>query len=311
MVADLTRAELAELTRLSRKAVWAPPATRAWLQDKRINITPSTFYSGLPSVAEVEAAFEYRDPWSEMFNGGLFDAARMGTLMDALMMYAAEFAPPEHGDPGAPEGFFWRNPAFSFADAMAYYAMIRWLKPAGVVEIGSGFSTLIADQALRANGSGRLTLIEPYPKPFLRDLPTLDRLIERPVQDIPVGELTAMIEGAGLWFIDSTHAVKAGSDCLWIYLKVMPALRRDVVIHSHDVFLPYGYPKRQILDRHIYWTEQYLLYAYMLDNPRVEVMLSSAYSARALPEKTATLMQGRWPGGGGSLWYRLRSSAQS
>ncbi len=304
---DLTQGELSDLMRLSRRAVWAPQATRAALQERRINITPSTFYSGLPSVAEVEGAFEYREPWSEMFDGGLFDAGRIAGTMEALSAYAAEFVPPEDGDPNDPAGFYWRNPAFSYTDAMAYYAMIRWLKPKGIVEIGSGFSTLIVDQALRANGSGWLTLVEPHPKPFLRRLATVDRLIERPVQEIAVPDLTAMIEAAGLWFIDSTHTVKAGSDCLWIYLKVMPALRREVMIHSHDVFLPYGYPKRQILDKHIYWTEQYLLYAYLLDNPRAEIVFGSAYAARALPDRTAAFMQGRWAAGGGSLWYRLHA----
>jgi Methyltransferase domain len=303
---DLTPAELADLTRLARRAIWAPQATRAALQAARVNITPANFYATIPSVAEVEASFEYAAPFQEHYNGGLFDPERMQAEIGALTRFAAEFDPPVDGDREAPAGFFWDNPAFSYSDAMAYYAMIRRLKPAGIVEIGSGFSTLVADAALRANGHGTLTLIEPYPKPFLRALPTVSELIEAPVQSIPVDRLTQMIEAAGLWFIDSTHTVKTGSDCLWMYLKVMPQLACDVVIHAHDIFLPYGFPRRQILNKHIYWTEQYLLYAYLLDNPRAEVLFSSAYAAKALPEATLQLMHGRWAGGGGSLWFRLK-----
>lgn len=302
----LTPAELADLIRLARRAIWAPQATRAALQAARVNITPANFYATIPSVAEVEASFEYAAPFQEHYNGGLFEQTRMRAEIGELIDFASEFTPPAQGDRDAPAGFFWDNPAFSYSDAMVYYAMIRRLKPAGIVEIGSGFSTLIADAALRANGHGTLTLIEPYPKPFLRGLPTLTDLIEAPVQSIPVDRLTRMIDAAGLWFIDSTHTVKTGSDCLWIYLKVLPQLTRDVVVHAHDIFLPYGFPRRQILDKHIYWTEQYLLYAYLLDNPRAEVLFSSAYAARALPEATRQLMHGRWAGGGGSLWFRIK-----
>ena len=308
---DLTPAELADLTRLARRAIWAPAATRAALQAARVNITPANFYATIPSVAEVEASFEYGAPFQEHYNGGLFDPERVQDEIAAMMVFASEFAPPVHGDRDAPAGFFWDNPAFSYSDAMAYYAMIRRLKPAGIVEIGSGFSTLIADAALRANGHGTLTLIEPCPKPFLRTLPTVSELIEAPVQSIPVDRLTRMIDAAGLWFIDSTHTVKTGSDCLWIYLKVMPQLACEVVVHAHDIFLPYGFPKRQILDKHIYWTEQYLLYAYLLDNPRAEVLFSSAYAANALPEATRQLMHGRWAGGGGSLWFRLKPAGKA
>ncbi len=299
--------ELRMLTGLARRAVWAAPDTRAALQAARINVTPANFYASIPSLDELDAAFEYRPDEPEPFNGGLFDAGRMEAEIAALVPFAAEFDPPAEGDAADPAGFFWRNPAFSYADAMAYYAMIRRHRPEHVVEIGSGFSTLVADRALRDNGTGRLTLIEPYPKPFLRGLATVRDIIAEPVQNIPVARLAEMVDAAGFWFIDSTHTVKTGSDCLWIYLKVMPALTREVIVHSHDIYLPFGMPRALARDKHIYWTEQHLLYAYLLGNPRAEVLFSSAYADRALPEATARLMQGRWRGGGGSLWYRLRA----
>jgi hypothetical protein len=300
----LSAVEFRTLTGLARRAMWAPE-TRAALQAERINISPANFYAPIPALADLDRAFEYRDPDAAPFNGGLFDPDRMAAEIAAMVPFAADFDPPADGDTERPEGFFWRNPAFSWADAMAYYAMIRRHRPAEVIEIGSGFSTLVADRALRDNGQGRLTLIEPYPKPFLRTLPTVDRIIETPVQDIPAADLAAMVDRAGFWFIDSTHTVKAGSDCLWIYLKVMPALAKAVIVHSHDIWLPYAMPVSLIRDRQIYWTEQHLLYAFMLGNPRVEVLFGSAFADRVLPEATAQLMQGRWRGGGGSLWYRI------
>ena len=177
-----------------------------------------------------------------------------------------------------------------------------------MLEVGSGFSTLVADEALKRNGHGRLTLIEPYPKDFLRRLDTVDCIIESHAQDIPVREFVHLVESSGIWFIDSTHTVKTGSDCLYMYLKVMPEIASEVVVHSHDVFLPFGMPKQWVLNRQLYWTEQYLLYAYMLDNPKVEVLFGSAYVKRVLPDEMRALMDGKFPGGGGSLWYRINGT---
>ena len=71
------------------------------------------------------------------------------------------------------------------------------------------------------------------------------------------------------------------------------------------MFLPFGLPKQWALNRQVYWTEQYLLYAYMLDNPKVEVLFGSAYVNNVMPDAMRALMEGKYPGGGGSLWYRL------
>ena len=313
----LTHREVADLAGLARRALWAPAPVRAALQAQNVNITPANFYATVPSLSEIDGAWEHRNHGEEVFNGGLFDPVRMGAFIDRLLPFAGEFDPP-HDPPAdvparaflgreapAAPAFHWKNPASSFSDAVAYYCMIRLLRPDGVVEVGSGFSTLVADLALSRNGTGKLTLIEPYPKSWLRNLPTVDRLIERPVQDIPLSDLVTMVERAGMWFIDSTHTVKAGSDCLWLYLKAMPALSREVVIHSHDIFLPFGFPRGIMRDKHIYWTEQYLLFAYLLDNPRAEVLFSSAYGKERLAARLDALMGGKHPSGGGSIWYRL------
>ena len=134
----------------------------------------------------------------------------------------------------------------------------------------------------------------------------MSELIERPVQDIPEAELVALIDSSQVWFIDSTHTVKTGSDCLYIYLKVMPQVSSDVLCHSHDIYLPYAMPARMALEKNIFWTEQYLLQAYLLDNPKAQVVFGSTYLKRAMPERSKAFMRGRGDGGG-SIWYRLNA----
>jgi len=54
----------------------------------------------------------------------------------------------------------------------------------------------------------------PYPRTFLQRLDTVEKILEQPVQDIGVLNLVDLVESADIWFIDSTHTVKIGSDCL-------------------------------------------------------------------------------------------------
>ena len=296
-----------EWIRRAKQLIWESPEVRGEINLQGINVIPSNYYSTVPSVDEIENSFEYRTD-AEIYNTGIFDHEEIKRFTMTLSAYSSEFDPPIEGDQENPSGYFWKAPGFSYSDAMAYYCILRHFKPDHVLEVGAGFSTLIADAAIRRNGAGRLTLIEPYPRKFLRSLDTVDRMVESAVQDIPISDAIELVESSDIWFIDSTHTVKTGSDCLYMYLKVMPEVKRDLVVHTHDVFLPFGMPKNWALRKHIYWTEQYLLYAYMLDNPKVEVLFGSTYVNRRAPDAMRALMRGRYRGGGGSLWYRLKGS---
>lgn len=299
-----------QLLALAKRALWGSPAVRRRLQEAKLNIVPANFYSTVPSLAEIENSFERRyDASGPYADPRLIDTARMAAFLEELLPYAAEFASPAAGDPEHPAGFFWENGAFTGLDAMAYWCILRKYRPQRVVEIGSGFSTLVADAALRANGSGSQVLIEPYPKPWLAGLSTVAAIHKKPVQDYEPAELVELVEGGDLWFIDSTHTVKIGSDCLMIYLLAMPGLRKPMLVHAHDIFLPFGFPPKKAAERHIYWTEQYLLYAYLLDNPRAEVLLGSACAGRLLREQAARLMPAGMAPAGGSLWFRLAPRA--
>jgi hypothetical protein len=306
---ELTNEELDKLIRLAKRVLWSPPDVRKKLQDQKINIVPANFYSDIPLIEDIEGSFEYDTSNSEIYNSGLFDQELMCDFIDSISIYSSEFSPPDDGDRENPEEFFWNNPAFSHSDAMSYYCVIRHFKPNHVLEIGSGFSTLVADKAIKKNGIGKITIIEPYPKEFLRRLESVHNIIESFAQDIPVFEFVKLVECSDIWFIDSTHTVKIGSDCLYIYLKVMPEISKDIVVHSHDIYLPFGMPKKKALEKHIYWTEQYLLYAYMLDNPKVEVLFGSVYAKQIIPHALNKLMLNKYPGGGASIWYKINGKS--
>lgn len=297
-----TKSELDSLVSLARKYLWAGPEIHRYIQAHNIALTQAGFYSPVASVEEIEQSFEYGPDKGFYWRADLFDDARLGAVLRELSAHSAEFDPPMDGSTDTPSGFFWNNGMFSWSDAMSYYSFIRARKPRRIVEIGSGFSTLAAREAVSRNGFGRITCIEPFPRPWLEELPGIE-LIRDKAQNIPLSFFNRNLDDGDILFIDSSHSVKIGSDCLYIYLHILPALTARLLIHAHDVFLPYPQPRKWALERQIFWTEQYLLMAYLLDNPRTEVVFPSAYNAKAFPAEMAAFMHGRAKAGGGSFWF--------
>jgi hypothetical protein len=90
------------------------------------------------------------------------------------------------------------------------------------------------------------------------------------------------------------------------YLEILPRLRKGVLVHSHDIFLPSEYRKEWVLKNHIFWTEQYLLQAFMAFNDSFEVVLAASYIHVRHPEWLESAFSSysrgiRWPG---SFWMR-------
>jgi hypothetical protein len=294
---------LRQVRRLRRLA-WGDVETRRDLQRHGVDVLPSNFYSSTPSVEEIEGSFEYApSPSPPYLDERLFDHDRLTAHLHELSAYAGELSPPEEGNERNPSTFFWRNGQFSHSDAMAYYCMVRHLRPPTIVEVGGGFSTLVAVEALRRNGAGRLVCVEPFPQPFLARLPGVE-LIRAKAQALDAAAFGDLLADGSFLVIDSTHTVKTGSDCVHLYLRVLPRLDRELVVHAHDVFLPFGLPQEWLLHRQISWTEQYLLLALLTDNPRAELLFGSAYHLDRNPELLTGLMGGKFPAGGGSFWFR-------
>jgi hypothetical protein len=177
------------------------------------------------------------------------------------------------------DGFYYFNRMFGPGDAEILYSIIRHLKPQRMIEIGSGFSTLLAKAALdrnRAEGQDSEHIcIEPYPKPWLDNV-NGTRLIRQPVETIDL----AFFEQLGandVLFIDSSHVLRIGGDVQFEYLEILPRLQPGVFVHVHDIFLPFEYPLSWVRDKKWFWTEQHLLQAFLAFNSAFEVVLALSY----------------------------------
>ena len=199
---------------------------------------------------------------------------------------------------GAPDRFHTENGCFSFGCAAGAHGVLRHFKPRRVFEIGSGNSSLVLAAALRRNErdgapAADYTIIDPYPGPVVRGgLPGVTRLVDRPVEQVPPEAFAELGENDVL-FIDSGHTVRIGGDVNFLLLDVLPALAPGVVVHLHDIHLPYEYPERYARNAafRMLWTEGYLLQAFLALNREYEVLLAMQF----LQQEHAAAFQAAFP----------------
>ena len=121
-------------------------------------------------------------------------------------------------------------------------------------------------------------------------------------QDVPLEVFTAL-EAGDVLFVDTTHTVKVDSDVNRIVLEVLPALAPGVLVHVHDIFLPYEYPRRWHEESGFHWAEQYLLQAFLAGNPGFEVRAATFALCRDRPDAMARLAPTWRPGAEASAFW--------
>ena len=269
---------------------------RLW-QKRGYHITPIHFYYPIPDTRQLSA---YPDP-SESPGIDFRPEFQLRLLREVFPCFAAEYA----GFPATPSEagtFYLGNGSFDGIDPHVYYALIRHFKPKTVIEVGSGYSTLVGVQASRMNGATRYLCIDPWPRADIAGVPGVE-LLRRKVEETNI-EVFLTLGRNDILFVDASHVVRTGGDVCFIILEVLPRLAEGVIVHFHDIFLPFEYPREWLLERHLFWTEQYLLQAYLADNSRVEVLFASNYISKKYPREVQEAFPGAVWHGGGSFWIR-------
>lgn len=249
------------------------------------------FYSPIPDRASLAAA-----PWdhASAMAGVDFDlAGQMRFLEQELGGYIREFGPPRHAT-GRQHEFFLDNGFYQAVDAHVLYAMIRRLKPARVLELGAGFSTLVSAAAVTANAreaiKTRLETFDPYAKPPAQGgIEGLEALRPIAAEDLGEHEFGQLTSG-DILFVDTSHTVKLGGDVTHLVLEVLPRLAPGVVVHFHDIFLPWHYPRSWVEHNRWYWAEQYLLQAFLTFNRDFEVLAACHALWREYPQRLGELI---------------------
>lgn len=204
-------------------------------------------------------------------------------------------------------GYYYNNDQFPVLDAEVLYCMLCHCQPRHMIEIGSGFSSLITADVNRRILNSKLdfTCVEPYPRQFLTDgVPGITRLVVSKVEDLDPS-FFAILDAGDILFIDSSHVAKTGSDVNYLFFEIIPRLKKGVLIHVHDIFLPDEYSKKWVIEEGRGWNEQYLLRAFLQFNSAFEVIWGSNYMATRFAKELEDVFP-RFPalGGGGSVWIR-------
>ncbi|CAB4365460.1 unannotated protein [freshwater metagenome] len=203
---------------------------------------------------------------------------------------------------------YWsQNPVYGDGDATVLTAMLRHFRPSQLIELGCGFSSACTLDAREQylDGAMQITFCDPYPELLDSLVKDSDRatVTIRTVrtQDVDL-DLFASLGDGDVLFIDSTHVAKTGSDVNRIFADILPVLRPGVVIHLHDIFPGFEYPREWVYE-HRGWNEQYVLRSFLQYNDTFEILLWPSLLHRLDPARASAAFP-RCINAGGSLWLR-------
>lgn len=166
--------------------------------------------------------------------------------------------------------YYYNNGSFESGDGEFLYNMIRLKKPQTFIEIGSGFSTLLASSAVKKNNNNcRHICIEPYEVKWIEQLDV--EVIRKKVEDTDMS-LFKCLQKNDFLFIDSSHIIRPQGDVLYEYLEILPQLNPGVIIHIHDIFTPKDYLNAFVFKYRYMWNEQYLLEALLTNSHSFKII---------------------------------------
>lgn len=182
---------------------------------------------------------------------------------------------------------------YGLIEAQVLHCFLRSSPPSKIVEIGGGVTTCLMLEAVSRNEAegkphSAITTIEPFPSSFLAECVDVE-LIREPCQAAHHDYFTNLKSG-DLLFVDSSHTVKIGSDVVRICTELLPSLSPGVIVHIHDIFFPYLYP-RDSLQKFFGWQETAMVLALLIDNPNFEILACLSALSYDRPAQLASVVR--------------------
>jgi len=271
---------------------------------------PGHFYSPLPDIQLVD-----RDK-ATLFDRQITTIPGIDNHIEDQLALMGKFAKyydelPFKDETSSGLRYYFRNPYFSYGDAIILYSMLRHCRPQRIIEVGSGFSSavMLDTNDLFFSNMMTLTFIEPYPERLFSLLSAKDttqhEIVIDTVQAVPL-ERFAALDAKDILFIDSSHVAKVGSDVVHLLTNVLPRLNKGVIVHFHDIFWPFEYPEEWIRAGRA-WNEDYILKAFLQFNAEFRIMFFNSYLAihhrQAMEQNLPSWLKNT----GGSLWIEKTS----
>ncbi len=200
----------------------------------------------------------------------------------------------------------WLDVPFAPFDSAALYTLIGETRPRIYLEIGSGVTTAFARRSIKDHSlPTRIISIDPEPRAAIDAI--CDEVVRQGLETCDV-TLFDTLQAGDILFMDGSHRVFMNSDVTVFMIDVLPRLKPGVLVHVHDITLPWDYPDMFI---NWYWSEAYILAAYLIGaRDRVLPVFPTAWVCRAqqfrrwFERPLVDLGAGNdgWRGGG-SMWF--------
>lgn len=280
----------------------------AQLYRTKLFAPPGHFYSPIVDTKEAAAYFDVsvdRAHSTERLAGVNIDNEAMLSLWAELAGLMNTSAMPYE----EAEGWRYRvnNDAFAYGDGYVLNAMLRKFRPRRLIEVGSGWSSACALDTIEKHGVGcECPFIEPFPR-LLHSIigPTRDgtNVVEAKVQEVPLSVFGAL-ESGDFQFIDSTHVMRTGSDVCYELLEILPLLKPGVLVHIHDMFWPFEYPRQWVVEQNRSWNEIYAVRAFLSSNSEWSMLFFNEYMGKRNREAVLRQFPDFLVHPGGGLWLQ-------
>ncbi|HEX5216129.1 MAG TPA: class I SAM-dependent methyltransferase [Vicinamibacterales bacterium] len=267
---------------------------------------PGHYYSPLPDYAQVQARYQQFVPTP---TGGLpgIDLNEPGQL--ALLEELAAFAPdlPYTDQAGGVTRYYYENAFFPRGDGIVATCLLRHSGSRRVIEIGSGYSSaLMLDVKERFAPDLELICVEPDATRLRSLLRPGDanrfRLVEDTLDAVD-DALFDTLRANDVLFIDSSHVAKIGSDVSRIVFRILPRLAVGVLVHIHDIFWPFEYPRQWYAEGRA-WNEAPFVRSFLMFNRAFQIVYFNHYMAAVHADDVAKRLPDCLRQPGGSLWIR-------
>jgi len=263
-----------------------------------LDVTRRHFYSPIPPTSLPDSTWERK----RTLPGIHFDLdEQMQWVANCVVPYAGEFRPPIMIGGYL---FEYSNRSFGHGDADVLYSVVRSRRPARIVELGSGNSSVVIRLALERNrlegDECAYEVYDPYPNDLLASTDMAVQAVPLPAESVPATAFTQLNDG-DILFVDTTHTVRIGGDVVAIILDSLPLLKPGVLVHFHDIPMPYEYAEQLVQDG-FYWAEQYLLQAFLAYNSSFEVVAGLRALSLDRREAFAKVTPSIVDGAPASLW---------
>lgn len=218
------------------------------------DILPRHFYSSIPEIRQLQRSESWKRPSSMTGIAGADIESQMSFLSGCCLPPLQErvrrgdiyeYACQENGEPG-----------YGSVEAEFLFCFIVTRRPKRIVQVGCGVSTAVILLAAKEAGyTPQVVCVDPFPNGYLTRTAErkLIELIPKPAQEVDIKILTGLAAG-DLLFVDSTHAVRPGSEVNRIILEVLPRLPSGSFVHFHDIYFPYDY-QSSVLSTTFFWGE--------------------------------------------------------